>query len=434
MDIILIASLVLVVGIVGCIILGVPIAVGIGLSSFAAAMVLLDFDRAALVSAQRMFTGINSFTLLAIPFFVLAGVLMNSGGIAGRLIDAAKVLTGRMPNSLAHTNVLANSLFGAVSGAAVAAAAAIGTVMTPRMREDGYRRDFAAAVNVASAPAGMLIPPSNTFIVYSLVSSTSVAALFMAGVGPGIIWVIACMIVVAILGRRYGGGKSGERPGLKLTLLTLWRAFPSLLMIVIVVGGILAGYFTATESSAVAVVYCLILGFAYRQLTLKALPALLMDAARTTAIVMLLVAVSTVLSFVMSLGHIPEVVSSALLGLSDNPNVILIIMMVILLAVGTFMDPTPAILIFTPIFLPIVMTFGIDPLHFGAMIVYNLSLGVITPPVGNVLFVGARVAGLRIEPVVGKLVWFLLAIVIGLFIVVFIPQGSMWLPTVMGLT
>ena len=199
-------------------------------------------------------------------------------------------------------------------------------------------------------------------------------------------------------------------------------------------GGILAGYFTATESSAVAVVYCLILGFAYRQLTLKALPALLMDAARTTAIVMLLVAVSTVLSFVMSLGHIPEVVSSALLGLSDNPNVILIIMMVILLAVGTFMDPTPAILIFTPIFLPIVMTFGIDPLHFGAMIVYNLSLGVITPPVGNVLFVGARVAGLRIEPVVGKLVWFLLAIVIGLFIVVFIPQVSMWLPTVMGLT
>ncbi len=164
---------------------------------------------------------------------------MNSGGIAGRLIDAAKVLTGRMPNSLAHTNVLANALFGAVSG---------------------------AAVNVASAPAGMLIPPSNTFIVYSLVSSTSVAALFVAGVGPGLIWVIACMIVVAILGRTYGGGRGGERPGLKLTLLTLWRAVPSLLMIVIVVGGILAGYFTATESSAVAVVYCLILGFAYKQL------------------------------------------------------------------------------------------------------------------------------------------------------------------------
>ena len=434
MDIILIAGLVLVFGIIACIALGVPIAVGIGLSAFGATMVLLDYDRAALVSAQRMFTGINSFTLLAIPFFVLAGVLMNSGGIAGRLIDAAKVLTGRMPNSLAHTNVLANALFGAVSGAAVAAAAAIGTVMTPRMREEKYDRNFAAAVNVASAPAGMLIPPSNTFIVYSLVSSTSVAALFMAGVGPGLIWVVACMIVVGFLGAKYGGGRGGERPTLRLALLTLWRAVPSLLMIVIVVGGILAGYFTATESSAVAVVYCLILGFAYRQLTLRALPGLLMDAARTTAIVMLLVAVSTVLSFVMSLGHIPQAVSDALLSLSENPNVILIIMMVILLAVGPFMDPTPAILIFTPIFLPIVLTFGIDPLHFGAMIVYNLSLGVITPPVGNVLFVGARVAGLKIEPVVAKLVWFLLALVIGLFIVVFIPQVSLWLPTVMGLT
>lgn len=434
MDVILVAGLVLAIGIALCILLGVPIAVGIGLSSFAALVVLLDFDRAALVSAQRMFTGINSFTLLAIPFFVLAGVLMNSGGIAGRLIDAAKVLVGRMPNSMAHTNVLANALFGAVSGAAVAAAAAIGTVMTPRMREDGYDRNFAAAVNVASAPAGMLIPPSNTFIVYSLVSSTSVAALFMAGVGPGLVWVIACMIVVGILGARYGGKGNAERPSFGLAMLTIWRAVPSLLMIVIVVGGILAGFFTATESSAVAVVYCLILGFAYRQLTVKALPRLLLDAARTTAIVMLLVAVSTVLSFVMSLGHIPEAVSNGLLGLSSNPQVILLIMMAILLIVGTFMDPTPAILIFTPIFLPIVMGFGIDPIHFGTMIVYNLSVGVITPPVGNVLFVGARVAGLKIEPVVGKLLWFLLALVIGLFVVVFVPQISLWLPAAMGLT
>ena len=433
MDPILLAGLVLVLGIAVSIILGIPIAVGIGLSSFGALMVLLDYDRAALVSAQRMFTGINSFTLLAIPFFVLAGVLMNQGGIAGRLIDAAKVLVGRMPNSLAHTNVLANALFGAVSGAAVAAAAAIGTVMTPRMREDKYDRNFAAAVNVASAPAGMLLPPSNTFIVYSLVSSTSVAALFIAGVGPGLVWVVACMIVVGFLGMRYGGSRSTERPTVGLALLTIWRAVPSLLMIVIVVGGILAGFFTATESSAVAVVYCLLLGFIYRQVKIKDLPGIFMEAARTTAIVMLLVAVSTVLSFVMSLGHIPRIVSDGLLGLSQNPNVILMIMMVILLIVGTFMDPTPAILIFTPIFLPIVLTFGIDPVHFGTMIVYSLSVGVITPPVGNVLFVGARVAGLKIEPVVAKLAWFLVALFFGLLIVVFVPQISLWLPTVMGL-
>nr|WP_284302268.1 TRAP transporter large permease subunit [Mobilicoccus caccae] len=237
----MLAAIVLVVGIALCILCAVPIAVGIGLSSFAAAFVLLDVEKAALVSAQKMFTGINSFTLLAIPFFVLAGVLMNNGGIAARLIDAAKVLVGRMPNSLAQTNVVANGMFGAVSGAAVAAAAAVGTVMTPRMREEKYDRSFAAAVNVASAPSGMLIPPSNTFIVYSLVSSTSIAALFMAGVGPGLVWVAACMIVVAVLGRKFSGGRDAARPTAAQAAVTLWRAVPSLLMIVIVVGGILGG-------------------------------------------------------------------------------------------------------------------------------------------------------------------------------------------------
>lgn len=433
MDPVALAALVLGLGIVVCIILAVPIAVGIGLSSFAAAFILLDFDKAALASAQKMFTGINSFTLLAIPFFVLAGVLMNNGGIAGRLIDAAKVLVGRMPNSLAQTNVVANGMFGAVSGAAVAAAAAVGTVMTPRMREEGYDRNFAAAVNVASAPSGMLMPPSNTFIVYSLVSSTSIAALFMAGVGPGVVWLVACMIVVAVLGRKYSGARDAMHPTFGQAMLTLWRAFPSLLMIVIVVGGILAGYFTATESSAIAVVYCLVLGFAYRAIKVADLPGILINAARTTAIVMLLVGVSTALSFVMSFSHIPDLVSDALLGLSSNSTVILIIMVVILLLVGTFMDPTPAILIFTPIFLPIVTTFGVDPLHFGTMIVYSLCVGVITPPVGNVLFIGSRVAGLRIEPVVAKLAWFLVAIIVGLFIVVFVPPLSLWLPTAMGL-
>ena len=433
MDPVSLAAIILVVAFVLCLFIGVPVAVSIATASFLAAVVLLDPDRAALVSAQKIFTGINSFTLLAIPFFVLAGELMNSGGIAGRLIDAAKVLVGKLPNSLAQTNVVANGMFGAVSGAAVAAAAAIGTVMTPRMRQEGYDRSYAAAVNVASAPAGMLIPPSNTFIIYSLVSSTSIAALFMAGVGPGLIWVTACMIVVLLLGRRYGVARSTEKVTFGQAMVTMWRAVPSILMIIIVVGGILGGYFTATESSAIAVVYCLVLGFAYRQIKVSDLPRVLLSAARTTAIIMLLVGVSTALSFVMSYSHIPTLVSEGLLGLTDSGTIILIIMMLILLVVGTFMDPTPAILIFTPIFLPIVATFDVDPVHFGTMIVYSLSLGVITPPVGNVLFVGSRVAGLRIEPVVGKLIWFILALVVGLFIVVFVPQLSLWLPTVLGL-
>ncbi|MEE6288264.1 TRAP transporter large permease [Georgenia sp. MJ173] len=434
MDPATLAGLILLFGVIIGIVLSMPIAVVIGVSSLLAAIPLLGMEEAVLITAQRMFTGINSFPLLAIPLFVLAGVIMNNGGIAGRLVDAAKVLTGRMPASLAQTNIVANALFGAVSGAAVAAAAAVGTVMNPRMANEGYDRKFTAAVNVASAPSGMLIPPSNTFIVYSLVSSTSIAALFMAGAVPGLMWALACMIVVYLYARKQPGRlKSKDRVTFSQALLVIWRAVPSLLMIVIVVGGILGGFFTATESASVAVVYCLVLSAAYRSIKMKEMPGIFIDAGRTTAIVMLLVAVSTALSFVMSFARIPDVISDAILGATESKTVVLLIMMVVLLIVGTFMDPTPAILIFVPIFLPIVTELGVDPVHFGAMIVMNLSVGVITPPVGNVLFVGARVARLRIEPVIGRLWPFLIAIIATLFLVVFIPQLSLWLPTAMGL-
>lgn len=429
MEIALLTGLILLVGIVVLIALAVPIAVAIGLSSVVAIIAVLGLDRAVLTTSQQLFAGINSFTLLAIPFFILAGVLMNNGGIAARLIDSAKVLVGRAPGSLAQTNVVANALFGSVSGAAVAAAAAVGTVMGPRQREEGYDRAFSAAVNVASAPSGMLIPPSNTFIVYSLVSSTSIAALFVAGYGPGLIWVLACMLVVYVYSKRHKGLKTTERVSFAVGLQTIVKAIPAMLMIVIVIGGILAGIFTPTESAAIAVVYSLVLGFIYRAIKVQDLPGILLNATKTTAIVMLLVGVSTAMSWLMSFARIPDLISDSLLGLTDSPTVILILMMIILLIVGTFMDPTPAILIFTPIFLPIVMDFGIHPVHFGTMIVYNLCVGTITPPVGNVLFVGARVAGLRIEPVIQKLLPFLIALIIGLFLVVFVPELSMWLPT-----
>lgn len=433
MDPAAVAGLILLVGIAVMIAVSVPIAVAIGLSSTIALIVLIGFDSTVLVASQRLFTGVNSFPLLAIPFFVLAGVLMNNGGIAGRLIDAAKVLVGRAPGSLAQTNVVANAMFASVSGAAVASAAAVGTVMTPRQAREGYDRSFSAAVNVASAPSGMLIPPSNTFIVYSLVSGSSIAALFMAGIGPGLLWVLACMLVVHLYVRKRAELKATERVTLTQALSTLWRAVPSLLMIIIVIGGILTGFFTPTESAAIAVLYCLVLGFIYRNLTIAQLPGIALNAARTTAIVMLLVGVSSILSWVLSYARLPDIIADTILGISDSSTVILILMMIILIMVGTFMDPTPAILIFTPIFLPIVGEFGIDPIHFGTMIVFNLSLGVITPPVGNVLFVGTRVAELRIEPVVRRLLPFLLALLIMLLVVVFVPQISMWLPTQLGL-
>ena len=434
MDPAALAGLILLVGIVIGIALSVPIAVVIGLAAFLAAIPLIGLEQAALVSAQQVFSGINSFPLLAIPLFVLAGVIMNNGGIAGRLVDAAKVVTGRMPASMAQTNVVANGLFGSVSGAAVASAAAVGTVMGPRMAQEGYDRRFGAAVNIASAPAGMLIPPSNTFIVYALVSGSSIAALFIAGVVPGLLWILACMVVVYLYARRRPGRlRTDERVGLAQGLVVIWRAVPSLLMIVIVVGGILTGFFTATESASIAVVYCLVLSAIYRSIRFTDLPQILMDAGRTTAIVMLLVGVSTVLAFVMSFARIPEVISGFVLGFTESDVVILLLMMIVLLVIGTFMDPTPAILIFVPIFLPIVQEFGIDPVHFGVMVVMNLSLGVITPPVGNVLFVGARVARLRIEPVISRLWAFFVAILVALFLVVFVPQFSLWLPTFLGL-
>lgn len=428
-----VAALILVVGIVILIVCSVPIAVAIGLPSLIAAMAVLGPENAAQAVTQRMFTGTSSFTLLAIPFFVLAGALMNSGGIATRLIDAAKVVVGRMPAPLAQTNIVANGLFGSVSGAAVAAASAVGTVMTPRMAQEGYSRSYAAAVNVASAPSGMLLPPSNTFIVYSLVSSTSIAALFMAGVGPGLLWVIVCLGVGVWLARKENYQKETERPTLRMAARVIWRAVPALAMIVIVVGGILAGWFTPTESAAIAVVYCLVLGFAYRHITVRDLPRILLDATRTTSIVMLLIAVSSALSWVMSFARIPQLVSGMLLGVSDSKVVILLIMMAILLVLGTVMDPTPAILIFVPIFLPIVTELGVDPVHFGAMVVMNLSLGVITPPVGNVLFVGSQVAGLRVEAVIARLMPFIFALIAALLVVAFVPQISLWLPSVMGL-
>lgn len=430
------AGLILLIGIIVLIATSVPIAIAIGLPTVVAAMAVMAPDVAAMSIAGRMFTGVNSFSLLAIPFFILAGVLMNQGGIAARLIDAAKVLVGKLPAAMAQTNVVANGLFGSVSGAAVAAASAIGTIMNPRMVKDGYSRAYTAAVNVASAPSGMLLPPSNTFIVYSLVSSTSIAALFMAGVGPGLLWVIACLSVAVLLYYRYEKGnvvQPDERPSAKVIGITLWRAFPSLLMIIIVIGGILGGLFTATESSAIAVVYCLILGFLYKNIKISDLPGILVNATRTTAVVMLLVAVSSGLSWVMAFARIPDMIASGLLSITDSKTGILIIIMIILLLVGTFMDPTPAILIFVPIFLPIVTELGVHPVHFGAMVVMNLSVGVITPPVGNVLFVGAKVAGLRIEPVVAKLWQFLVGIILALFVVVFVPAVSLWLPEVAGL-
>ncbi|WP_046176291.1 TRAP transporter large permease [Domibacillus indicus] len=433
MDPALLAALILFLGVAVLLIIGAPISVSVGFASVLAVFSILDFDNGLLTAAQRMFTGMNSFALLAIPFFILAGVIMNNGGIAIRLVNCAKVLSGRLPGSLAHTNVVANMMFGSISGSAVAAAAAVGGTMAPLQEKEGYDRTFSAAVNIASAPTGMLIPPSNTLIVYSLVSGgTSIAALFMAGYLPGILWGLGCMAVAFILAKKYGY-KHDDGVTFKLALKVFLDAIPSLLLIVIVIGGIIGGVFTATEGSAIAVVYSLLLSFIYRTIKIKDLPRILLESTRTTAIVIFLIGVSSIMSWVMAFTNIPGIIADALLGLTDNMFLILLIMNIVLLIVGTFMDPTPAVLIFTPIFLPIAQSFGIDPVHFGIMVVFNLSIGTITPPVGPVLFVGTKVAKLRIEQVVKPLLPFFVVTVAVLMLVTYIPSLSLYIPELFGL-
>jgi len=408
--------------------LGVPVAWTLGLTALVTLLTTMDSIVAVGTVAQRMATGLDSFTLLAIPFFILAGQLMNRGGLARRLIDFAKALVGPMPGGLAAVNVVAAMLFGAIAGSAAAAASAIGSIMTKRMEDEGYPRPFSAAVNITSATTGLIIPPSNVLIVYSLASGgVSIAALFVGGYVPGILTGLLLIIAAAVYAKRkgYPNGENWHLPTIGKSFLA---ALPSLLLLIVVIGGIVAGTFTATEASAVAVAYCLILAFLYRELKLKDLPEVFAESVNTTAIVLLLVSTSLALSWVMSYENIPQAITEGLLGISDNFIVILLIINVILLVVGIFMDMTPAVLIFTPIFLPVVTELGMDPVHFGIMMVLNLCIGLCTPPVGSVLFVGVGVAEIKLTQVLRPLAPLFLMMLIALLLVTYVPALTLWLP------
>jgi TRAP-type C4-dicarboxylate transport system permease large subunit len=482
-----IGIIVLVVSFLFLLIAGVPIAFSIGISGILTMLVSIDSLPAFATFAQRMATGLDSFALLAIPFFILAGNIMNSGGIAIRLINLARVLVGRLPASLAFVNVFANMLFGAISGSAAASASAIGAIMGPQMKKEGYDESFSASVNIASATTGLSIPPSNILIVYSLASGgASITALFLAGYIPGILTGFSIMLtamcisiyhnkglsamlssllkvfigIAVILSVIYGlnllkasspSGFTGisstlallvigfiayklrhKGAGMKRGLKILWEAIPSLFLLIIVIGGIIAGFFTATEASAVAVLYALVLSLIYKEITLKDIPKIVLGSVKTTAIVLILVATCIGLSWIMAYENIPQNVSAGLLGLSDNPIVILLLINVILLFVGVFMDMTPAVLIFTPIFLPIVVNLGIDPVHFGIIMVLNLSVGLCTPPVGSVLFIGCSVANIKIQQVIKPLLPMFIAMIVCLLLVTYISDLSMYLPNSFG--
>lgn len=425
--------LILVVSFVIMLLLSVPIAISIGIATILTMLFTIQPGPAITTVAQQMATGINSFALLAIPFFILSGQLMGRGGIARRLIDFAKVMVGMYPGGLAYVNVLACMFFGAISGSSVAATSAIGGFMIPIMNKEGYDKDFNTAVTVTASTTGLLIPPSNVLIVYSLASGgVSIAALFIAGYLPGILVGLGLMAVCAVVAmiKKYPVGK---RESFKTGLLRFLDAIPSLLLIVIVIGGIIAGIFTATEASAVAVLYSLILSVVfYREVKVNELPQILLKTVETTAIVMLLIGTSKAMSWILSYENIPQTISATLIGLTSSKIVILLIINFLLLIVGTFMDMTPAVLIFTPIFLPIAVELGMTPLHFGIMMVLNLCIGLCTPPVGAVLFVGCGIGNTTIARVTKSLLPFYGVMIIALLLVTYIPWFVEVLPRAFG--
>lgn len=412
---------------------GVPISAGIGIASVITALFSMPADIFALIAAQRCFSGLDSFSLLALPFFSLGGNIMNKGGIARRLIRLARLLVGKIPGYLAATNVLANMFFGAVSGSSVAATSAMGSILSPLEAEEGYDPNYSAAVNICSAPTGILIPPSGPLILYSITAGgVSVAALFMGGYLTGILLglcVAALTIYLAVKKGYKASTVKDEDPAIKIWI----DAVPSLLAVILVMGGILGGFFTATEAGVVMCLYCLLLAVLYREITFKTFYDMLADTMKSSATILFLIAASSIMSYVMSYSGIPAAISEGLMSISNNRYVILLIMNVFLLIMGMFLDLTPAVLIFTPIFLPIATSIGMSPVHFGLMLITNLGIGSVTPPVGSCLFVGCGVAKVKIEGVTKYIIPLFFGMVVALFLITYIPAIPMIVPYLTGL-
>ena len=411
--------------------LGVPVAFALGSASLAT-FVLLDIP--LIVAFQRMAASINVFMLMAIPFFVFSGELMARSGIAERLIRVAESLFGRVRGGLGQVDVGASMMFGAVSGSAVASVSAMGTTVMPMMEKKGYDKDYAVNVTITAAILGILIPPSHNMILYAAASpvSVSVGDLFLAGVIPGLLAGLALMLVAWRVAVRRSYPR-GEFPGWKHLLQAFLAAVPGLMTALIIVFGILLGIFTPTESSAVAVIYTILIGvFAYRTLGWQEFQLAAVGAAQTTAMVMMIIGAAGMFGWLFAVLEGPLLLANGLLSISNRPEVLLLLIILVLLLLGAFMDMAPLIVITTPIFLPIVMDLGIDPVHFGVVMLLNLGIGLVTPPVGSVLFVGCAVGGARPEQILRTIWPFYLALLAVMLLITFVPALSLWLPSSFG--
>jgi tripartite ATP-independent transporter DctM subunit len=412
------------------IIIGMPVAYALGLSALIGAWWIdIPFD-AIMISIA---SGVNKFSLLAIPFFVLAGAIMAEGGMSRRLVAFASVLVGFLRGGLALVNILASTFFGAISGSSMADTASVGSVLIPEMEKKGYPRDFATAVTVSGSVQAILIPPSHNAVIYSLAAggSVSIASLFLAGVLPGLLLglTLAAMCLFMAKKRNY---PKGETIPMKQAIAICVDALWGLLTMVIILGGILSGIFTATESAAIAVLWAFFVTmFIYRDYKWNELPKLVHRTVKTLAIVMILIGFAASFGYIMTLMQIPQQITSLFTSISNDKYAVLLMINVLLLILGTLMDMAPLILIMTPILLPIVTSMGVDPVHFGMIMMVNLGMGLITPPVGGVLFVGAAVAKLPIERVVTALYPFFGALLLVLMAVTYVPALSLWLPAVL---
>jgi tripartite ATP-independent transporter DctM subunit len=408
---------------------GVPVAIALAGSSLL--FILVDGVTPALVVAHRMINGIDSFPLLAVPFFILAGNLMNTAGITARIFNFALALVGWLRGGLGHVNVGASVIFAGMSGAAVADAGGLGAIEIKAMRDAGYDDDFAVGITAASSTIGPIIPPSLPMVIYGVVAGVSIGQLFAAGFIPGLIMALSLMALVSIIAYRRGYSRD-QAFRLSVLWLSFRRAFLSLLTPVIIVGGILSGAFTPTEAAVAACAYALFLGlFVYRTLTVRRFLRVSFDTIETTAVVLMVVGAAAVFAWVLTAQRVPEMVAGMLLATSDRPWVILLLINLILLIVGCFMETVAAITIMVPVLLPVAIEIGVDPVHFGVIMVLNLMLGLLTPPVGMVLYVLSRIANITFERAVVGTAPFLVPLVLVLLLITFVPQITLWLPTLL---
>ena len=425
-------ALVLIGSFVVLMLLGMPVAYALGMAALLGAL-WIDLPLDAVMI--QMASGVNKFSLLAIPCFVLAGAIMAEGGMSRRLVAFAGVLIGFVRGGLSLVNILASTFFGAISGSSVADTASIGSVLIPEMEKNGYPRPFATAVTVSGSVQAILIPPSHNAVIYSMAAggTVSVAALFMAGVLPGLLLGLSLALYCLYVARRENYPKGRVIPlkeALKICVDALW----GLATMGIILGGILSGVFTATESASIAVLWAFFVTmFIYRDYKWKDLPKLMHRTVKTVTIVMILIGFAASFGYIMTLMMIPLKITALFTALSSEPWVILLCVNIMLLALGTLMDMAPLILILTPILLPVMKTIGVDPVHFGMIMMVNLGIGLITPPVGAVLFVGSAVAKLKIEQVVKAMKPFFVILLFVLLLVTYVPQISLWLPRRMGL-